>query len=148
MGKSIMHAPIGHGLRVSNMKRRSKILIGALAFVALVVAALAAYVSHDSACGAAPTADTGGPHMKAVVYRCYGPPSVLRYEDVAKPVPADNQVLVKVHAAAVNPLDWHYMRGLPYLVRMEAGFGAPKDPRMGVDFAGTVEAIGKSVTRF
>lgn len=130
------------------MKRRSRIFIGALAILAVAVALLAAYVSHDSPCGAAPAASVTGPRMKAVVYRCYGPPSVLKYEDVAKPSPADDQVLVKVQAASVNPLDWHYMRGLPYLVRMEAGFGAPQDPRMGVDFAGTVEAVGKSVTRF
>lgn len=130
------------------MKRRSRILLGALACLAIVVAALTAYVSHDSPCAAAPASTASGLHMKAIVYRCYGPPSVLKYEDVAKPSPTDKQVLVKVHAASVNPLDWHYMRGLPYLVRMEAGFGAPHESRMGVDFAGTVEAVGKSVTRF
>jgi len=73
---------------------------------------------------------------------------VLRYEDRAKPTPADDEVLVKVHAASVNPLDWHYVEGTPYLVRTDRGFGKPDDPRLGVDFAGTVEAVGKSVRRF
>ena len=86
--------------------------------------------------------------MKAVVRRCYGPPEVLALEDVEKPVPADDQVLVKVHAASINPLDWHYMRATPYLMRMDSGFGAPANPRLGVDFAGVVEAVGKDVTRF
>jgi NADPH:quinone reductase-like Zn-dependent oxidoreductase len=86
--------------------------------------------------------------MKAVVYRCYGPPDVLKVEDIEKPTPADNQVLVKVRAASVNPLDWHFMRGKPYMMRMMAGVGAPNDSRLGVDFAGTVEAVGKNVTRF
>ena len=86
--------------------------------------------------------------MKAIVYRCYGSPDVLRLEDVARPVPADNEVLVKVHAASVNPLDWHYVRGKPYVMRLDAGLGAPKIPRLGVDFAGTVESVGGSVTRF
>ena len=86
--------------------------------------------------------------MKAVVYRCYGSSDVLEYGDVEKPVPLANEVLVRVHAAAVNPLDWHYMRGSPYLMRLGSGIGAPKDVRMGVDFAGTVEAVGADVTRF
>lgn len=67
---------------------------------------------------------------------------------MSKPDVADDAVLVKVHAAAVNPLDWHYMRGKPYVMRFESGFGAPEDVRMGVDFAGTIEATGKGVTRF
>jgi NADPH:quinone reductase-like Zn-dependent oxidoreductase len=86
--------------------------------------------------------------MKAIVYRCYGAPDVVKLEDVTKPVPADDRMLVKVHAASVNPLDWHFMRGKPYIMRPMAGFGAPKDTRMGVDFAGTVEAVGKDVTQF
>jgi NADPH:quinone reductase-like Zn-dependent oxidoreductase len=86
--------------------------------------------------------------MKGVVYRCYGSPEVLRYEDIPKPTPADNEVLVKVHAASVNPLDWHYMEGTPYMLRIDAGFGRPDNPRLGVDFAGTVEAVGSGVTRF
>ncbi|MGQ0429425.1 MAG: NAD(P)-dependent alcohol dehydrogenase [Gammaproteobacteria bacterium] len=86
--------------------------------------------------------------MKAVVRRCYGPPDVLAFEEIEKPTPADNQLLVRVHAASVNPADWHYVRGEPYLMRLDAGFGAPKNPRVGIDFAGTVEAVGKNVTRY
>jgi NADPH:quinone reductase-like Zn-dependent oxidoreductase len=86
--------------------------------------------------------------MKGVVARCYGSPEVLKFESVVKPVPADNELLVKVHAASVNPLDWHYMRGKPYIMRAEAGFGVPADPKAGVDFAGTVEAVGKAVKSF
>ncbi|MCH8308244.1 MAG: NAD(P)-dependent alcohol dehydrogenase [Proteobacteria bacterium] len=86
--------------------------------------------------------------MKAIVYRCYGSPDVLEFEDVDKPTPADDEVLVKVHAAAVNPLDWHYMRGSPYIMRLGVGLGAPTRTSMGVDFAGTVEAVGSNVKRF
>jgi NADPH:quinone reductase-like Zn-dependent oxidoreductase len=86
--------------------------------------------------------------MKAIVYRCYGSSNVLRFEDIEKPTAADNEILVKVRAASVNPLDWHYMRGTPYIVRMDSGLGAPEDPRLGVDFAGTVEAVGRNVKRF
>ncbi|MGO9802987.1 MAG: NAD(P)-dependent alcohol dehydrogenase [Steroidobacteraceae bacterium] len=86
--------------------------------------------------------------MQAVLYRCYGTPQVLKLEEVAKPVPADDELLVKVRAASLNPLDWHYLSGTPYIVRLDAGIGAPKDPRMGVDFSGTVEAVGKSVQHF
>jgi len=64
-------------------------------------------------------------------------------------VPADHQVLVRVRAASVNPYDWHLMTGLPYVVRLVgSGIGAPKSPRLGVDFAGTVEEVGRQVTRF
>jgi NADPH:quinone reductase-like Zn-dependent oxidoreductase len=86
--------------------------------------------------------------MKGIVYRCYGSPDVLEFEDIEKPIPADDEVLVKVHAASVNPLDWHYMRGSPYIMRLGSGVGAPKRTSMGVDFAGTVEAVGGNVERF
>ena len=93
--------------------------------------------------------ETGEPHMKAVVYTSYGPPDVLEIRDIKKPVPNDDQVLVKVRAASVNPYDWHFIRGTPYLMRlMMAGIRKPKDPRLGVDYAGTVEAVGKNVTQF
>jgi NADPH:quinone reductase-like Zn-dependent oxidoreductase len=130
------------------MKLRYKIANGILIFLAIAVVSLALVLGHNSACGPAPAVVDGTEVMKAIVYRCYGSPDVLGFEDVEKPAPADNEVLVKVHAASVNPLDWHYMRGSPYLMRLGTGLGAPKDPRLGVDFAGTVEAIGKSVTRF
>lgn len=130
------------------MSRRYKILGGILAFVAVTLAALALYVSHDSACQPAQALPADAQRMKAIVYRCYGGPEVLKFEDVEKPALADSKVLIKVQAASVNPLDWHYMRGLPYIVRIEAGVGAPENITMGVDFAGIVEAVGKGVKRF
>ena len=91
--------------------------------------------------------ETGEPHMKAVVYTDYGPPDVLQVRDIKKPVPNDDQALVRVRAASVNPYDWHFIRGTPYIMRMMiGGLRKPKDPRVGVDYAGTVEAVGKNVT--
>jgi len=115
--------------------------------VVIAFLSLAVVISHDSSCGAAPTLSDNAELMKAIVYRCYGAPDVLKFEDIEKPVAADNEVLVKVRAASVNPLDWHYMRGTPYLMRLGSGLGAPKNTRLGVDFAGTVEAVGKDVNR-
>ena len=87
--------------------------------------------------------------MKAAVARCYGAPDVVRIEDIEKPTPTADELLVKVRAAAVNPLDWHRVRGTPYYPsRKRNGFGAPREPRLGVDFAGTVEAVGPDVTHF
>jgi len=125
-----------------------KILITVLILIVASVLGLAISVSHDSPCGPSPVFDSKTNSMKAIRYRCYGSPDVLKLEEVAKPTPGESEVLVKVHAASVNPLDWHYMRGTPYIVRLSAGFGAPEDPRLGVDFAGTVEAIGRGVKRF
>jgi NADPH:quinone reductase-like Zn-dependent oxidoreductase len=130
------------------MKLRYKILGVLVILVAVGVLSLALAMSHTSACGPAPPRPAGATLMKGIVYRCYGSPDVLRYEDIPKPTAADDEVLVKVHAASVNPLDWHYMEGTPYMVRMDAGFGKPQNPRLGVDFAGTVEAVGRNVTRF
>ena len=130
------------------MKLRYKIVGGIVVLVTIALASLVLILSHDSACGPAPSLPNDAKLMKAAVYRCYGPPDVLRVENIEKPTPEDNQVLVRVHAAAVNPLDWHYTRGKPYIMRMDAGVGAPENPRLGVDFAGTVEAVGKDVKRF
>ena len=89
------------------------------------------------------------PRMKAIVYHNFGSPDVLRLEEIEKPVPNDNQVLVRVRAASVNPLDWHYMEGTPYIARLlEFGLLKPKVTRLGVDYAGTVEAVGRNVTQF
>ncbi|MEU8614876.1 NAD(P)-dependent alcohol dehydrogenase [Actinoplanes sp. NPDC048791] len=86
--------------------------------------------------------------MKAIVHDRYGPPDVLRFQEVDKPVPAGNEVLVRVRAAAVNARDWHFMRGDPYLARAAFGLRAPKVRIRGTDFAGVVEAVGGDVTRF
>jgi len=86
--------------------------------------------------------------MKAILYHNYGSPDVLKFEDVEKPTAGDNEVLIKVRAASVNPYDWHFMRGLPYVVRIIAGLRKPKVPRLGADVAGQVEAVGRNVTQF
>ena len=85
--------------------------------------------------------------MKAIVYDQYGPPEVLRLEELAKPAPRENEVLVRVCAASVNPLDWHFMRGEPRIGRMVFGMARPRDTRLGRDAAGVVEAVGRDVTK-
>ncbi|HEY0339432.1 MAG TPA: NAD(P)-dependent alcohol dehydrogenase, partial [Steroidobacteraceae bacterium] len=131
------------------MTLRNKVLSVVLVLVVGALATLAVAVSHDSPCEVAAPLPAGTPSMQAIVYRCYGGPEVAKLENVAKPAPADGRILVKVHAASVNPLDWHYMRGKPYIMRLAGtGFGVPQDTRLGVDFAGTVEAVGNNVQRF
>ena len=130
------------------MKLRYRILSVIVVLVALGVLLLALAMSHTSACGPSPPLAAGATPMKAIVHRCYGSPAVIRYEDIPKPAPADDEVLVRVHAASVNPLDWHRLEGTPYMVRLDAGLGKPDNPRLGVDFSGTVEAVGAKVTRF
>jgi len=85
--------------------------------------------------------------MKAIVYRRYGSPDVLKCEEIEKPTAGDNEVLREVRAASVNPADWHLMRG-PYIVRILTGLRKPKDTRLGRDVAGRVEAVGRNVTQF
>jgi NADPH:quinone reductase-like Zn-dependent oxidoreductase len=114
----------------------------ALAFLALLVA----YWMSDNTCDNDTAAQ--GDLMKAVVYCDYGPPDVLKVEDVEKPTPGDDQLLVRVRAAAINPVDWHYMRGTPYIMRLDAGLRKPEVTRLGVDYAGIVEAVGRNVTQF
>jgi NADPH:quinone reductase-like Zn-dependent oxidoreductase len=88
-------------------------------------------------------------HMKAMVYHKYGSPDVLKLEEIEQPIPKDNEVLVKVHAASVNAADWHLLRGKPFLVRL-MGFGLlkPKHTILGSDIAGRVEAVGRNVKQF
>jgi NADPH:quinone reductase-like Zn-dependent oxidoreductase len=89
--------------------------------------------------------------MKAVVQDRYGGPEVLEFADIDQPVPTDNQVLVQVQAAGIHRGDWHIMTGLPYMIRVAVptlGLGKPKVPVLGMDVAGTVEAVGAQVTRF
>lgn len=130
------------------MKLRYKIAGGFVIVLTIAISSLALVMSHDSACGPAPVLPENSDTMKAVTYRCYGTTDVLEFGDIEKPVPADHEVLVKVHAASVNPLDWHFMRGTPYLLRLMSGLGAPTETGLGVDFAGTVEAVGGNVKRF
>ncbi|MFN2514420.1 MAG: alcohol dehydrogenase catalytic domain-containing protein, partial [Pyrinomonadaceae bacterium] len=86
--------------------------------------------------------------MKAIVYHEYGSADVLKCEDVEKPVPKDDEVLIKIRAASVNPLDWRLMQGKPNVVRMMVRASKKNPGRPGVDVAGEVEAAGKNVTRF
>ncbi len=115
--------------------------------VALVLGVLVAYFSSSNTCDAPNTAAPGNP-MKAIVYCDYGTADVLKLEDIEKPTPADDEILVRVRAAAINPLDWHTMRGTPYIMRIGSGLRKPKVTRLGVDYAGTVEAVGRNVTQF
>ena len=113
---------------------------------ALLVGGTVAFALSDNSCDD-PVPPPRDP-MTAVIYCDYGPPSVLRQERVEKPVPTDSQVLVRVRAAAINPLDWHYMRGEPRFARLDMGLRKPSNTRLGVDFAGSVEAVGRAVTEF
>ena len=88
-------------------------------------------------------------HMRAIVYHTYGSPDVLKLEEVQKPVPQDDEVLVQVHATSVNAGDWHLLRAKPFLMRF-MGFGLikPKHTILGSDIAGRVEVVGRNVTQF
>ena len=130
------------------MKLISRIGLGALATLVLATASLAVLISHNRSCEPAPAMAGDASGMQAIVYHCYGSPDVLQLEEIASPTPADNEVLVRIRSASVNPLDWHYMRGSPYIMRLGSGLGAPKVQGLGTDFAGTVEAVGRKVTRF
>ena len=86
--------------------------------------------------------------MNAIVYTKYGSPDVLELKEVEKPIPRDDEVLVKIHAAAANPLDWHYMRATPFVMRFISGLLKPKNNILGADIAGQVEAVGTNVKQF
>ena len=86
--------------------------------------------------------------MKAFFCERYGPPEVLQLKEAEKPAPTEGRILVKIKAASVNPVDWHGMRGSPFLIRFGGGLRRPKDARFGTDFAGVVEAVGSGATAF
>jgi NADPH:quinone reductase-like Zn-dependent oxidoreductase len=86
--------------------------------------------------------------MKAIAYHGYGSPDVLELEEVDTPEVGDDGVLVRMHAASVNAVDWHSLRGQPFLVRMTDGLRRPKRWQLGVDVAGRVESVGANVTQF
>src|SRR5215467_9161728 len=117
-------------------------------FVLLILAFLFVFIAYwrsTNDCGH--TAALTNP-MKAVVYCDYGLAN-LKLQDIEKPTPTDDQLLVRVRAVSVNPYDWHFVEGTPYVMRaMGVGLRKPKDTQLGVDFAGTVEAVGKNVTQF
>ena len=129
------------------MKRILKWIV-CIVFVLLIIAFLFVFVAYwrsTNDCGktAAPTNP-----MKAIVYCDYGLAN-LKLENIEKPIPNDDQLLVKVRAASVNPYDWHFIEGTPKIMRlMGVGLRKPKNTQLGVDFAGTIEAVGKNVTQF
>jgi NADPH:quinone reductase and related Zn-dependent oxidoreductases len=128
-------------------KRVLKWITGAI-LALLLLAFLAGFIAYwrsTNDCGKA-----GAPTnpMKAIVYCDYGVAN-LKLQEIEKPSPNDDQILVKVRAASINPYDWHFVEGTPKIMRMMGvGLRKPKDTRVGVDFAGTVEAVGKNVTQF
>src|SRR5436190_23875046 len=89
----------------------------------------------------------GAPNMKAAIYTSYGLPDVVRITDVQKPVPKDDEVLIKVRAASVNPLDWRLMKGEPRALRIMPRLLKMPIGRPGVDFAGEIQAVGRKVTQ-
>ena len=106
-----------------------------------------AYVRSDNVCSDPGNGPPTHP-VKAIVYCDYGLADRLKLEDIEKPIPEAGQILVKVRAAAANPLDWHYLRGTPYVMRLGAGLRRPSEIRLGVDYSGVVESVGAGVTRF
>lgn len=87
--------------------------------------------------------------MKGAVYRSYGPPEVIKIEEIEKPIPNDHQVLIKIHAASVNAADYRPRRGSPFILRLlNNGIMSPKEMRLGSDFSGRVEEVGANVRQF
>jgi NADPH:quinone reductase-like Zn-dependent oxidoreductase len=125
-------------------KRVFKWTVGTI-FVALILSGFVAYWTSTNDCDRN-AANPQNP-MKAVVFCDYGITN-LKLQEIEKPTPADDQVLVRVRAASLNPLDGHFVRGMWLARLMGGGLRKPKDTRLGVDYAGTVEAVGKNVTQF
>jgi len=130
------------------MKLRHRVLWSIVIVVGLAIISLAILLSYNAPCDRPAPIAMSTPAMQAVMARCYGSPETLAVESTPIPTPSADEVLVKVHAAALNPLDWHMVRGEPRIMRLAAGFGAPKDGRVGVDFAGTVATVGANVSKF
>lgn len=86
--------------------------------------------------------------MKAIVFQKYGSPDFLELKEIDNPVPGDNEVLIKVHAAAINEWDWAVLHGVPFINRLETGLFRPKKQILGADVAGVVESVGGNVTQF
>src|SRR5213592_2667688 len=131
------------------MKRIFKWLFR-IVLVLLVLAFLFVFVAYwrsTNDCDRKNAAAPSNP-MKAIVYCDYGLAN-LKFTEIEKPIPNDDQVLVRVRAASVNPYDWHFIEGTPKIMRvLGVGLRKPKDTRLGVDFAGTIEAVGKNVTQY
>ena len=126
-----------------------KVVFSILGLAGIGIISLLGAMRYTAACPDTGTAALSSePGMLAAKYNCYGPPEVVHLASVAVPNPASDEVLVHVEAAAVNPYDWHFMRGSPYFMRLMSGIGRPSDARLGVDFAGTVIATGNQAKRF
>lgn len=130
------------------MRRRTRWLGIALILLIAAGGSFAFWLSHDKSCAVPASIPAGAVTMQAVHTYCYGSTDLLVPSRVVRPTPADDELLVRVHAAGVNPLDWHYLHGEPYIMRMSSGVGRPDSPLFGVDFAGTVEAVGSAVRNF
>lgn len=130
------------------MKLRYKIPLYLLAFLTVLLFLGAGVISYSARCDQASATNSGDELIRAVTYNCYGSSEVLNLEMIEIPEPAANQVLVKVKAASVNPLDWHYMRGSPYVMRFVSGIGRPTVTAFGSDYAGVVAEVGSEVTGF
>src|SRR5213083_1263733 len=127
------------------MKRVLKWSAGAI-LLALILAFLAGFIAYWRSTNDCDHKVAPNNPIKAIVHCEYGSPDVLKLEDIEKPVPNNDQLLVRVRAASVNPLDLT-IRG-PWMIRPLLGLRKPKDTRLGVDYAGIVEAVGKNVTNF
>ena len=130
------------------LKRILKWITGAI-LVLLLLALLLGFIAYWRSTNDCEkqTSNAANP-MKAIVYCDYGLKN-LKLANIEKPVPNDDQILVKVRAVSVNPYDWHFIEGTPKVIRgMIGGLRKPKDIRLGVDFAGTVETVGKNVTQY
>src|SRR5204863_3757637 len=125
-------------------KRVVKWTLGTI-LLALVLWGFVAYWTSTNDCDR--NAATPQNPMKAIVYCDYGITN-LKLQEIEKPIPTDDQVLVRVRAASLNPLDGHFVRGMWLMRMMGGGLRKPKDTRLGVDYSGTVEAVGKNVTQF
>jgi NADPH:quinone reductase-like Zn-dependent oxidoreductase len=131
------------------VRLRRKVLYGVGAILVAGISGLMIALSHESPCPQTSPLAEGADSMRVITQRCYGDPGkVLALERIAKPMPSEGEVLIKIHAASVNPYEWHTVTGKPYIMRLGSGFGAPKgSARVGYDFAGTIEAVGARVTR-
>lgn len=130
------------GLRITAL-----VLLGGLL---LAGAGLALALRHAAPCAPGGGADTtavtsGGDGIAAIQQRCYGPPGSLELVRLPKPVPGRGEVRVRIVAASVNPLDWHYLRGEPRIMRLSSGIGRPDEPRLGADYAGVIDVVGPAV---
>jgi len=129
------------------MRMLRKVATALAVLLVLGFAVLAIALRHDAGCPPDSAPAPGVAAFSAMVHRCYGPPQVLRLTRVAELPLAPGHVRVRVQAASVNPLDWHFMRGEPRVMRLVSGFGAPAEPRLGADFAGVVTAVAPGVSR-